>query len=64
LNGKDLVRRKVVSLVSMAGRFPSGKEFNVEKDAAASQVVYSNWPTPVLLSGFEIGMKVNAACLW
>ena len=59
LNGRELVRKKVKSLVSMAGRFPSGKEFNVEKDAAASQVVFANWPTPVLLSGFEIGMKIK-----
>ena len=43
----------------MAGRFPSGKEFNVEKDAIASQTVFSQWPTPVLLSGFEIGSKIK-----
>lgn len=59
LSGRELVRKKVKSLISMAGRFPSGKEFNVEKDAAASQVVFANWPTPVLLSGFEIGMKIK-----
>jgi len=59
LNGKELVRKKVKALISMAGRFSSGKEFNVEKDAAASQVVFSQWPTQVLLSGFEIGMKIK-----
>ncbi len=59
LIGKDLVQKKVKSLVSMAGKFPSGKEFNVEKDAKASQVVFTNWPTPVLLSGFEIGQKIK-----
>ena len=59
LKGIELVRKKVKLLVSMAGRFPSGKEFNVEKDAAASQIVFSTWPTPVLLSGFEIGMKIK-----
>lgn len=59
LSGKELVQKKVKTLISMAGRFPSGKEFNVEKDAAASQVVYTSWPTPVLLSGFEIGMKIK-----
>jgi inosine-uridine nucleoside N-ribohydrolase len=59
LNGRELVRRKIKSLVCMAGRFPSGKEFNVEKDAAASLTVYKEWPTQVLLSGFEIGMKVK-----
>jgi hypothetical protein len=30
----------------MAGIFPKGKEFNVEKDAAASQQVFSTWETP------------------
>jgi inosine-uridine nucleoside N-ribohydrolase len=59
LGGLELVKKKVKSLVSMAGRFPSGKEFNVEKDAAASEVVFTNWPTPVLLSGFEIGSKIK-----
>lgn len=59
LSGKELVAKKVSSLVSMAGRFPSGKEFNVEKDAAASQAVFTGWPTPILFSGFEIGMKIK-----
>lgn len=59
LGGKELVRQKVKHLVSMAGHFPSGKEFNVDRDAAASQTVFSDWPTPVLLSGFEIGMKIK-----
>ena len=43
----------------MAGRFPSGSEFNVNQDAAASQFVFNNWETPVLLSGFEIGLKIR-----
>ena len=59
LDGRDLVKKKVKELISMAGRFPSGKEFNVERDATASQTVFSQWPTPVLLSGFEIGRKIK-----
>jgi hypothetical protein len=43
----------------MAGRFPSGSEFNVKIDAAASQFVFNNWNTPVLFSGFEIGAKIK-----
>ncbi|MDO3626317.1 nucleoside hydrolase [Mucilaginibacter sp. BT774] len=58
LNGKELVAHKVKLLVCMAGRFPSGYEFNVMKDAKASQDVYTNWPTQIILSGFEIGAKV------
>ncbi|TMI85987.1 MAG: nucleoside hydrolase [Bacteroidetes bacterium] len=59
LSGKELIRQKVKQLVCMAGRFPSGSEFNVNRDAPASQLVFNNWPTPVLLSGFEIGMKIK-----
>lgn len=60
LSGKELVAKKVKQLVSMAGKFPSGKEFNVYKDIPASNVVFANWPTPVLLSGFEIGEKIHS----
>jgi len=59
LSGVELVRKKVRQLVSMAGKFPEGWEFNVLKDAAASQAVFGGWPTPVLLSGFEIGVKIK-----
>ena len=43
----------------MAGRFPAGSEFNVNRDAAASQFVFTNWETPVLFSGVEIGLKIK-----
>lgn len=59
LSGRDLVARKVGKLVSMAGKFPAGKEFNVFKDTKASQVVMADWPTPVLFSGFEIGERLH-----
>jgi inosine-uridine nucleoside N-ribohydrolase len=59
LDGKALVGKKVKLLVCMAGKFPSGFEFNVMKDAKASQNVYSNWPTQIILSGFEIGAKIH-----
>jgi len=59
LDGKELVKQKVKRLVCMAGRFPSGSEFNVNRDAPASQNVFSNWPTDILFSGFEIGQKIK-----
>lgn len=58
--GKELVKKKVKQLVCMAGKFPSGAEFNVMKDARASKNVYENWGTPVIFSGFEIGVKIKA----
>lgn len=59
LDGKELVKKKVKQLVCMAGRFPSGSEFNVDRDPPASQNAFTNWPTPVLFSGFEIGQKIK-----
>jgi inosine-uridine nucleoside N-ribohydrolase len=59
LNGYDLVKRKVRNLVCMAGRFPIGKEFNLEEDVSASKKVLAEWPTTILFSGFEIGMKIK-----
>ena len=59
LTGQELVQQKVQKLVSMAGRFPYGKEFNVAEDALASQYVFTFFPKPILLSGFEIGMKIK-----
>jgi inosine-uridine nucleoside N-ribohydrolase len=59
LAGAELVKKKVKLLVSMAGKYPSGYEFNVMKDAPASQNVYKNWPTEVIFSGFEIGEKIK-----
>ena len=60
LSGKALVSQKVKKLVSMAGKFPSGREFNVFKDTPSSKIVFANWPTPILLSGFEIGEKIHS----
>ena len=58
LTGKELILKKVKHLVSMAGKFPEGREFNVCRDAPASIEVADHWPTEIILSGFEIGEKV------
>jgi pyrimidine-specific ribonucleoside hydrolase len=59
LDGTMLIKQKVKRLVSMAGKFPEGKEFNVDQDSAASQKVFGKWPTEVIFSGFEIGEKIK-----
>ncbi|HEY4154181.1 MAG TPA: nucleoside hydrolase [Puia sp.] len=59
LDGYDLVKKKVKRLVSMGGKFPSGREFNIDQDAASSIYTYSHWPTDVWFSGFEIGEKIK-----
>jgi inosine-uridine nucleoside N-ribohydrolase len=59
LSGTDLVHKKVKKLVSMAGKFPEGKEFNVYMDSVSSEFVYSNWPGEIIFSGFEIGWEIR-----
>jgi inosine-uridine nucleoside N-ribohydrolase len=59
LDGTELVKEKVKQLVCMAGKFPEGYEFNIDKDIPASQCVYTNWPSAIVFSGFEIGMKIK-----
>jgi inosine-uridine nucleoside N-ribohydrolase len=59
LPGIDLVRRKVKELVSMAGAFPEGREYNLLVDSVASEKVFSSWPTQIILSGFEIGKQIK-----
>ncbi|WP_432329674.1 nucleoside hydrolase [Mucilaginibacter sp. P25] len=62
LDGEQLVKKKVKQLVSMAtGIGTDGKtfsEYNVNVDAASAQKVFKDWPTPITLSGFEIGEKI------
>jgi inosine-uridine nucleoside N-ribohydrolase len=59
LTGFELVSKKVINLVCMAGRFPSGVEFNLAEDTKSSKKVLADWPTPILFSGFEIGQKIK-----
>lgn len=56
LSGRDLVARKVRSLVIMGGGYPSRSgENNLNGDPAAAQRVASGWPTRVDWSGYEVG---------
>jgi purine nucleosidase len=64
LSGMELVKRKVKLLSLMAGAFqPIGEnaafeEYNVVKDIPSAQVVAERWPSPMLWSGFEIGIAL------
>jgi len=58
LEGRDLVRAKVLQLVTMGGRFPEGGEFNIRIDSAASQYAIEHWPTKIIFTGGEIGPKI------
>jgi inosine-uridine nucleoside N-ribohydrolase len=62
LAGPDLIRKKVRLLSIMAGAFapiegdPSFKEYNVTGDLPATIALARDWPTPIVWSGFEIGV--------
>jgi len=65
LAGKELVEKKVKLLSIMAGAFTKiprkGKrvdhrEYNIVKDIPAAKTLAADWPTPVVWSGFEIGL--------
>ncbi|OFX30862.1 MAG: hypothetical protein A2W90_17150 [Bacteroidetes bacterium GWF2_42_66] len=58
LSGMELVKKKVKNLVAMAGKFPQGSEFNLDRDPQASVYTLENWPTTILFSGFEIGNMI------
>lgn len=60
LSGRELVQRKVSRLVSMAGGFPSGHEFNIREDASAAKYAFERFPRTVIFSGFEIGAKISS----
>jgi inosine-uridine nucleoside N-ribohydrolase len=58
LDGINLVREKVKKLVSMAGAFPKGWEYNVAIDSISSKYTFENWPRPIIFTGAEIGSKI------
>ena len=69
LKGRDLIRKKVRRLSIMAGNFGEAKyegkpvpkgspEFNLLSDVPSAQKLFSDWPTPIVASGFEVGMAM------
>ena len=59
LSGAQLVAQKVRLLVAMAGHFPPAQpEYNVVTDIPSAQKVFAEWPSPVVFSGFEIGLAL------
>ncbi|MEA4917954.1 nucleoside hydrolase [Proteiniphilum sp.] len=60
LTGKELVARKVKLLSAMMGNFENENfsEFNVHCDIPSAQKVIKEWPTPIVVSPFELGEKI------
>lgn len=70
LTGMELVKQKVRLFSVMAAAFakiPDRKtgepkpyrEYNVFKDIPAARRLFSKWPTPIIWSGFEIGLNLT-----
>jgi inosine-uridine nucleoside N-ribohydrolase len=70
LSGRELVARKVWQMIVMAGSFLQADpaevsvfpkqepEFNVLVDIPSAQAVFAEWPTPIMVSGLEIGLAM------
>lgn len=58
--GAALVKRKVKLLSVMGGNFEKPQpEYNIMTDADAAAKLFQNWPTPIVCSGFEIGLRIT-----
>lgn len=60
LSGPELVRKKVAHIVMMGGDYPSGREHNffARGSEAVTAAVLGTWPTPILFSGYTLGLAV------
>ena len=62
LSGRDLIAQKVKVLSIMAGAFQTVNydtrhlEYNVKLDVPAAQKLAKEWPSPMVWSGYEIGV--------
>jgi inosine-uridine nucleoside N-ribohydrolase len=59
LPGRELAAKKVRLLVAMAGNYVSTTpEFNVDTDIPSARKLFAEWPTPMVVSGFEVGLSM------
>ncbi len=60
---RKLIESKVKQLVVMGGEFPDSRknrvECNIMIDVPAAKNVADNWPTPLLYTGFEVGLAIH-----
>ncbi len=65
LTGEELVGTKVDRWVAMGGGYPASTdffataEFNFSQDTAAVRGVVTDWPTPAVFVGFEVGNRIS-----
>lgn len=58
-SGMDLIRNKVYCIVSMAGKYPEGPEFNIMCKADDAKKVFEECPVPVIYSDFDLGYTIK-----
>ncbi len=63
LSGRNLAAKKVRLISVMAGAFQpiqdkTHKEYNVVMDIPSAQALARDWPTPIVYSGYEIGLNI------
>lgn len=62
LTGRELVQRKVRFLSVMSGYFGTElepfAEHNIRIDVPAAQKIFNEWPTPIIVSGWEVGRSI------
>lgn len=64
LGGRELVAAKIRLLSMMGGHFGAGRppgfrEYNIRTDLPAAELVFRRWPTPIVVSGYEIGLAIK-----
>jgi inosine-uridine nucleoside N-ribohydrolase len=59
-HGRDLIQQKVNALYLMAGNFVKPEpEYNVYTDPDSAKILFEEWPTPMIFSGFEVGLAIT-----
>ena len=60
LPGTKLVENKVRLWVPMAKRMDGNRENNIREHPKAAQYAFENWPTPVVISPYEVGIRIKS----
>jgi len=58
-SGRELVMKKVASLVQMGGQYPSGSEPRFMKLSIYTESVFQKWPGKIVFAGRELGDKIR-----
>lgn len=65
LSGAELIAKKVRTLRIMAGSFDHSldhPEYNVWGDVPSARRIFSSWPTPIVCTPYEVGVRVYYPC--